>query len=75
MRDVTNFNGVSLVLLQLLNMAEQRFVELRIVLFNFQRKDRRFNLHLGSHHIHHLHKGGDALSQRQIDTLSRFRDG
>jgi len=35
-RRVTNFYGVSLVLLQLLNVAEQRFVELRIMLFDFR---------------------------------------
>jgi hypothetical protein len=44
-RGVTNFNGVSLVLLQLLKVAEQRFVELRIMLFDFRRENGRLNLH------------------------------
>ncbi|MNV84947.1 hypothetical protein D3C71_1788610 [compost metagenome] len=60
-RCVTNFYGVSLVLLQLLNMAEQRFVELRIMLFDLRRENGRLNLHLRRHHTQYLHKRGHAL--------------
>src|SRR5690606_14176253 len=60
-RCVTNFYGVSLVLLQLLNVAEQRFVELRIMLFNFRRENGCLNLHLRRHHFKYLHKRGNTL--------------
>ena len=60
-RCVTNFYGVSLVLLQLLNVAGQRFVELRIMLFDFRRENGRLNLHLRRHHLQYLHKRGHAL--------------
>jgi hypothetical protein len=56
MTGVTNFNGVSLVLLQLLKMVEQRRVELRIMRLNFLRDDSRFNLHFRRHHFQNLHK-------------------
>lgn len=39
MRDITNVNAISLVLLQLLDVFEQRFVELRIMLLNFRREN------------------------------------
>lgn len=61
LRGVTNFYGVSLVLLQLLNVAEQRFVELRIMLFNFRRENGRLDLHFTCHHIQYLHKRRYAL--------------
>ena len=61
MRGVTNFYGVSLVLLQLLNMAEQRFVELRIMLFDFRRENSRLNLHFTGNDIQYLHKRRYAL--------------
>ena len=60
-RYITNFYGVSLVLLQLLDMAKQRFVELRIMLFDFRCENGFLNLHLGCHNIQHLHKRGHAL--------------
>src|SRR5690554_2914964 len=60
-RCVTNFYGVSLVLLQLLNVAEQRFVELRIKLFDFRRENGRLNLHLRRHDFQYLHERGYAL--------------
>lgn len=56
MAGVTNFNGISLVLLQLLEVSEQRRVELRIMGFNLFRDDSRFNLHFRRHHFQHLHK-------------------
>lgn len=56
MTGVTNFNGISLVLLQLLKMVEQRRVELRIMRLNFLRDDSRFNLHFRRHHFQNLHK-------------------
>ena len=60
-RYVAYFYGVSLVLLQLLDMAKQRFVELRIMLLDFRCENGFLNLHLGCHHIQHLHKRGHAL--------------
>jgi hypothetical protein len=60
----------SLVLLQLLNMSEQRFVELWILLFDFRREDSCFNLHLGGNHFQYLHKGWNpwvnAISIRAV---------
>ncbi len=44
------------VLLQLLEVSEQRRVELRIMGFNLFRDDSRFNLHFRRHHFQHLHK-------------------
>ena len=38
-RYVINFYGGALVLLQLLDMTQQRFVELRIMLFDFRRQN------------------------------------
>jgi hypothetical protein len=73
--DIANRNGVSLVLLQMLYMAEQRFVELRIILLDFLSKDRRFNLHLLRNHINDLHKARYAVSQRQINALGRAWNG
>lgn len=60
-RYVTYFYGVSLVLLQLLDMTKQRFVELRIMLFDFRCENGFLNLHLRCHYIQHLHKRGYAL--------------
>ncbi len=42
--------------LQLLEVSEQRRVELRIMGFNLFRDDSRFNLHFRRHHFQHLHK-------------------
>lgn len=54
-------SGVSLVFLQLLKVSEQRFVELRIMLFDFRRENDRLNLHLRRHHVQYLHKRRNAL--------------
>lgn len=58
------------MLLQLLKVSEQRFVELRILLFDFRCKNRRLNLHFPGHDIHHLHKEGtprvSAISIRAV---------
>ena len=56
MRGVTNFNGVSLVFLQLLKVSEQRFVELRIMLFDLFRDNDSLDLHFICDYTQHLHK-------------------
>jgi len=67
MTGVTNFNRISLVLLQLLKMIEQRRVELRIMDFNLFRDDRRLNLHFRRYDFQNLHKRRYALSKRHIN--------
>lgn len=73
----------TLVLLQLLYVAEQRFVELRIMLFNFRRENGCLNLHLRRHHFKYLHKRGNTLryttheqfKQQTADSQAVIRSG